>query len=182
MGTYFQISKPLAMVGLLVLVFYAGTLASVFTPKTKAAPGFVQPVEARLVERHTVEYIEQPVIIVKNTQRVEKISPVFRNYNDLNELNNWLEKVNLNTTSVYFQSAESEVDCDDYAINLQSLALSNGYILSFEIIDREEYNKLFEIKLPPGQNLHAINLAIINNKAYYIEPQTSEVVFAVYLD
>ncbi len=182
MGIYFQLSKPLAIIGLLVLVFYAGSLASFFTPKPKAAPGIIQPVEAILVERHTVEYIEQPVVIVKNTEQVEKISPVLRNYNDLNELDNWLEQVNLNTSTVYFQSTDFEVDCDDYALNLQRSALSDGYILSFEIIDREEYNKLFETKLPPGQNLHAINLAIINNRAYYIEPQTSEVVFAVYLD
>jgi hypothetical protein len=65
---------------------------------------------------------------------------------------------------------------------MQQKALSEGYIMSFEIIDGEEYNGLFSIPLPSEQVLHAINLAVIGNDVYYIEPQTGEVVHAAYLD
>jgi hypothetical protein len=54
--------------------------------------------------------------------------------------------------------------------------------MSLEVIERFEYNKLFETELLPGQSLHAINLAIIDNDVYYIEPQTDEVVFVAQLD
>ena len=65
---------------------------------------------------------------------------------------------------------------------MQHKALADGYIMSFEVIERTEYNKLFENELSPGQSLHAINLTIIDNNVYYIEPQTNEVVFVAQLD
>ena len=65
---------------------------------------------------------------------------------------------------------------------MQHKALTDGYIMSFEVIGRSEYNALFKNKLSRSQSLHAINLVIIGNDAYYIEPQTDEVVFVANLD
>ena len=120
--------------------------------------------------------------VVEYIERTQKIPAELRNFNDLEELEQWLVAVDTNTTTVYFQSPGVIIDCDDYALALQSKALTNGYIMSFEVISRNEYNAIFKSQLPSGQSLHAINLAIIGNSAYYIEPQTDEVTFAVYLD
>jgi len=139
-------------------------------------------VECQLIETHTVQYVEKLVTVVEYTERTQKIPAELRNFNDLKELEQWLVAVDTNTTTVYFQFPDAPVDCDDYALALQSKALMNGYILSFEIISRSEYKAVFESQLPSGQSLHAINLAIIGNGAYYIEPQTSEIGFAAHLD
>ncbi len=174
--------KTLTAVGVLVLAFYTGIYVSpvALVPQTTAA---IEPiVESRLVARHTVEYIDRPVTVVKNVEYVQKIPVELRDFNDLEELKQWLVAVEMNTSTVYFQSADAAIDCDDYALDLQRKALADGYIMSFEVIARSEYNPLFKSDLPPGQSLHAVNLAIIGNNVYYIEPQTDEIVFAVRLD
>ena len=139
-------------------------------------------VKGGLVERHTVQYVDTPVTVVEYIERTQKIPAELRNFNDLEELKQWLVAIDTNTTTVYFQSPGVIIDCDDYALALQSKALTNGYIMSFEVISRNEYNAIFKSQLPSGQSLHAINLAIIGNSAYYIEPQTGEIAFAVHLD
>lgn len=174
--------KTLMAVGVLTSVFWAGTYFSpvAFEPETATV---IEPrVESRLVERHTIQYVDRPVIVVKNIERVQRILTELRNFNDLEELKQWLVAMDTDRTTVYLQLPGAAVDCDDYALDLQHKALADGYIVSFEIIGRSEYNALFEIELPPSQSLHAINLAIIGNDAYYIEPQTDEIVFAARLD
>ncbi len=181
--------KALIALGVLALAFGAGAYLSpgtvALTPRTTAV---IEPsvkyrlVETQLVETHTVEYVEKPVTVVEYIERTQKISTELRNFNDLEELEQWLVAVDTNTTTVYFQLPDAPADCDDYALALQSKALTNGYIMSFEIISRSEYNAVFKSQLPSGQSLHAINLAIIGNSAYYIEPQTGEVALAVHLD
>lgn len=54
--------------------------------------------------------------------------------------------------------------------------------MSFQIIEPDKYNSLFESSQLPPDTLHAINLVLIGNTAYYIEPQTGETVLAAYLD
>ena len=61
-------------------------------------------------------------------------------------------------------------DCDDYAIQLQRRAAQSGYLISVTLVD------------DPQQGPHMINLAIIGNDIYYVEPQTDEVWFHSYLD
>jgi len=139
-------------------------------------------VKSQLIETHTVQYVEKPVTVVEYIERTQKVPVELHNFSDIEELEQWLVAVDTNTTTVYFQLPDAPVDCDDYALALQSKALTNGYILSFEIISRSEYKAVFKSQLPSGQSLHAINLAMIGNSAYYIEPQTGEVAFAVHLD
>jgi len=138
-------------------------------------------VESKLVARHTVEYIEKPVTTIKYIECVSSEPVELRNFYDLDELKLWLANSESMTT-VHLQSPDAAMDCDDYALALQQRALRDGFIMSFEIIDKDEYNALFGNPLPSGQSLHAINLVIIGNSAYYIEPQTNEIVFAVNLD
>lgn len=141
----------------------------------------IPTVEARLIETHTVEYIEETVVEKEYIDVVRHIPVQFRNFTDRTELEQWLEKRN-QSASIRFQQNDAVVDCDDFAIELQKEALTDGFIISFEIICCDEYNELFNTRLAEGQSLHAINLSIIGNDVYYIEPQTSEIVCAAYLD
>ena len=128
-----------------------------------------------------MEYIDRPVTEVKYVDRVKRVPTELGNFSDLEELKQWLEDTK-NVTTVRFQSTGTIVDCDDYALELQQKALLDGYPMSFQIIEPDKYNSLFESGELPPNTLHAINLVIIGNDAYYIEPQTREVVFAAYLD
>lgn len=139
-------------------------------------------VKCRLIETHTVQYVEEPVTVVEYVERTQKIPVELRDFSDIEELKQWLAEVDMNTTTIYFQSPGVTIDCDDYALDMQHKALTDGYIMSFEVIGGSEYNALFNTSLPTNQSLHAINLAMIGNSAYYIEPQTGEVAFAVHLD
>ena len=182
-GMALAFKTPIAL-GVLALAFCAGTylspVAVAFAPQTTAV---IEPsVKCQLIETHTVQYVEKPVTVVEYIKRTQKIPAELRNFNDLEELEQWLVAIDTNTTTVYFQLPDAPVDCDDHALALQSKALTNGYILSFEIISRSEYKAVFKSQLPSGQSLHAINLAMIGNSAYYIEPQTSEIGFAAHLD
>lgn len=178
----YMVLVTLSAVAVLNLFFSAGAFAgqATFEPQTTAV---IEPrVETRLVERHTVQYVDRPVTVVEYIERVKSVPVKLRNFSNLEELKQWLVAVDTYTTTIYFQSPDVTVDCDDYALEMQRKALADGHIMSFGIIGRSEYNALFQSELPPGQSLHAINLAIIGNSAYYIEPQTNEVVFVTYLD
>ena len=184
--------------GVVKTIIAVGLLASVFCIGVRFAPATYEPqtnvdtnanintdfsptVESRVIATHTVEYIEKPVIEVKYVERVTSIPIELRNFTDLEELKQWIEDRNKITT-VLFQSADTLVDCDDYAFELQQNALADGYVMSFQIIEPDKYNSLFESSQLPLNTLHAINLVIIGNNAYYIEPQTGEIVFAAQLD
>ncbi|MFC2072058.1 hypothetical protein ACFLUU_05000 [Chloroflexota bacterium] len=173
--------ETLVAVAILAIVFYTGTVVDQPTFETQTVIANEPEVEACIVERTTVQYVDRPVYTVEYIERVKKVSTELRNFSNLEELKQWLED-RKNVTTIRFQSPNTVVDCDDYALEMQHGALRDGYIVSFEIIGESEYNELFTILLPPSQSLHAINLAIIGNNAYYIEPQTDEVVFIAYLD
>ncbi len=183
-------AKTLLTIGVLPLVFCFGTYVGQatsepqITANTKANinTNISPTVESRVVETHTVQYVEKPVTVVEYVERVKRVPVELRNFSNLEELKQWLVEVGMNTTTIYFQSPNDTVDCDDYAIALQQKALADGYLIPLEITETSEYNGLFKNSELPPHSLHAINLVIIGNDAYYIEPQTGEVVFAAHLD
>ena len=138
-------------------------------------------VECRLVETNTVQYVEKSVTVVEYVERVKSVPVELRNFSELEELKQWLEDKK-NVATVRFQSPNGTVDCDDYALEMQQKALADGYLISLEVIGPSEYNGIFKNSELPPNTLHAINLVIIDNDAYYIEPQTGEVVFVAHLD
>lgn len=172
--------------GLLILAFGIGARFAQPEYRTdvdtgaKINTGLSPTVEGRVIATRTVEYVEKPVTEARYIDRVQLVPVELRNFTDLNEMELWLEGKE-DVTTVRFQS-DVLPDCDDYALELQWQALADGYLMSFQIIEPEQYNSLFQSgKLPPDA-LHAINLVIIGNSAYYIEPQTGEIVFAAHLD
>jgi len=90
-----------------------------------------------------------------------------RHFSSLDELESWLEEDNADTYD-YVQSGF--FDCDDFARTLQAHALADGYILSFHIVE-----------ITPTK-WHAVNLAVIGNEVYLIDPQTDSVTFYCTLD
>jgi len=182
-------AMTLITVGLLVLVFCIGTRFAQTTYESQTTVdtnaniniGNSLSVESRVIATHTVEYIEKPVTEVKYVERVQIVPVELHNFSNLEELKQWM-KGRKNVNTVRFQSADTLVDCDDYAFELQQKALADGYVMSFQIIEPDKYNSLFESSKLPPNTLHAINLVLIGNAAHYIEPQTGEIVFAAHLD
>ena len=178
-------AKTLIGIVALSLVFCIGahfgqTTPELQTPETTVAAR-LGGVEVRLVETTTVQYVDRPVTVTEYVERVKSVPVELRDFSELEELKQWLEDKK-NVTTVRFQSPNVTVDCDDYALEMQQKALADGYLISLEIIGPGEYNKLFKNSELPPNTLHAINLVIIGNDAYYIEPQTGEVVFVAHLD
>ena len=184
---YMVLAASFAVIALNML-FDSGAAFGQSTPEpqttttTQLNAGFQPAVECRVIETHTVQYVEKPVTIVEYIDRVERVPMELRNYNSLEELKQWLVEVNSNTTTIYFERPDVIADCDDFALTLQRKALADGYMMSLEIIEPSKYNSLFESGKMPPNTLHAINLAVIGNNAYYIEPQTGEIIFAAQLD
>ena len=171
--------KALVAVTILVLAFFTGVDVGRDTVEPQTILLTETKIQYQTVEKPTVQYVDKPV--VEYIERIKKVPVELRNFNDLDELKQWLDN-KMNVTTIRLRSSDNEVDCDDYAREMQNTALTDGYIVSFEVIERSEYNTLFKNKLQPSQSLHAINLAIIGNDVYYIEPQTGEIAFAVHLD
>lgn len=106
--------------------------------------------------RDIIQYVEKPVS--------------FKHFSSLDELTGWLETVRQSTTTVFFSAEGKDLnyDCDDYALDLQERAMEDGYWLDTQI----------EAGNPP----HMMNMAIIGNEIYYVEPQTGEVRLVYLID
>ncbi len=178
----YTVLTTLFVVAVLNIFFSIGVSVGQATIKPQTITVTEPVVKCQLIETHAVQYVEKPVTVVRFIERTQKVPVELRNFSDIGELKQWLVAVDMNTITTYFQPPGVTIDCDDYALDMQHKALTDGYILSFEIISRSEYKAVFKSQLPSGQSLHAINLAMIGNSAYYIEPQTGEVAFTVHLD
>jgi hypothetical protein len=135
----------------------------------------------RLIEKVVYEPVEK--VIVK---RVETPKPLIH-FQNIDELERWLG--NIGVIDIHFNVVDEKTgqhigkfDCEDYAVRLQTEALRDGYLMSFEVIHPMEYNALFKQKRIPNNDIHAINSVITGNELYYIEPQTHEIVFVACLD
>ena len=60
-------------------------------------------------------------------------------------------------------------DCDDYALDLQRLALGHGYIINIQRTSRDG-------------KVHMLNSVVINHNLYFIEPQGNSWWFDISLD
>jgi len=88
-------------------------------------------------------------------QKLEQAQP--RHFGSLEELETWLANDDTNQ----MQYSSNEFNCIDFALTLQERALADGYILSTEI-------------LPVAA--HWVNIAIIGDRIYVIEPQDDSVI------
>ena len=116
--------------------------------------------------RDVIHYVDRDVI---KEVMVEK--PIeWCEFTSLAELKTWLAEDNTDKYVYLFAGEDGvarqshEYDCDDYAIQLQRRAAESGFLMSVTIIEKK------------GRP-HMINLVLIGNDIYYIEPQTDEVWF-----
>jgi septal ring factor EnvC (AmiA/AmiB activator) len=90
------------------------------------------------------------------------------NFDSLAELLAWLDE---DETDSYTYIPDT-FDCDDFALTLYEHAREDGYIIHFQVYDLNG----------DGNPDHALNVAIIGNNVYRIEPQTDAVQFWCYVD
>ncbi len=192
-GRFTKALGLLFILAALALVFFAGGYLGQITFEPQVVVNHdvrtiyrdIERIEYRTVEKVIERVVYEPVerVIVK---RIERPRPL-RHFQNLEELEQWLG--NIGVIDVRFNVVDSETgqyikkfDCDDYAMRLQEKSLRDGYVMSFEVISPAEYNALFKQKRIPADDTHAINLVIIGNEIYYIEPQNHEIIFKANLD
>ncbi|MFC1969784.1 hypothetical protein ACFLVV_01025 [Chloroflexota bacterium] len=96
-------------------------------------------------------------------ERTKILTPrELRNFASIEELELFLAEDNTNE----HEYISSEFDCDDFALTLQHNALEKGYIMNCQT--------LF--------TAHVLNMVIIDNEIYYVEPMTDEIVFLTHAD
>ena len=159
--------------------FVAFYCLGIYIGRSTFEPAVITQTET-VIDYQTVEkivYVDKPV--VEYVEKIVERGKDSRSFSSLQELEQWLNEGEL-TISIRFK--QPDFDCDDFALQLQDRALKDGYKLDLELIRPREYNRLFEkAELGPNE-IHAINLALIGNEAYYIEPQNYEVVFVANID
>ena len=172
--------KALVAVTIAVSAFYIGTYVGEDAEEPKTLLVTETKIKYQTVEKPVIQYVDKREVTF--IDRVERVPVELRNFGNLEELKRWLVRASTNITTIYFEQPDVTIDCDDFALALQRKALEDGYMMSFQIIESSKYNSLFKSSKMPPDTLHAINLAIVGNNAYYIEPQTGEVAFVVHLD
>jgi hypothetical protein len=96
-------------------------------------------------------------------ERTEILAPrELRNFSSIEELKLFLAE---DKTDEH-EYISDEFDCDDFALMLQRHALEKGYIMNCQT--------LF--------TAHVLNMVIIDNEIYYIEPMTDEIIFLTHVD
>jgi len=128
--------------------------------------------------------VEVPVEVITEIIRIEYVDrEVYkgaRYFESLEELTSWLAQDDTDSHLILTANADGVCflngACEDYAMQLQLNALTDGFILSTEI---EKYKYLDCFTLPEAlpETDHIFNLAIIplENAYYWIEPQTDEI-------
>jgi len=162
----------------------AYTLVSTDPKKLNAEAPIVKEAQlAMRVIRNRCEYITETievpvrVEIIKAVpiEIVKKVPMKLREFNDVNELEKFLEESDADSVAYLKFDKDGTVDltlrdydCEDYAIALRDLAHEAGYLMSFQLVKN--------YRMPNGKFLtsHALNSVIIGNELYFIEPQTDE--------
>lgn len=126
--------------------------------------------------------VEVEKIVVKEIVIIEEA----RFFISLEELKSWLAKDDTDS-HIFIRGDEQGIVrfndcCEDFAMQLQERALSDGFLISTEL---EFGDKIpFTSLIFKPNDLHMFNTAIIpfENSVYWIEPSTDEVVFYCNLD
>ena len=187
--------KALFVLAVLALVFFAGGYVgqATFEPQVivETVEVFHEQTKPQVINEPVEEVTAREPQVINDTaevfhivatvgvfhKHVEKVPVKLRDFDSLEELKAWLRE-----QPILIRLDSKSADCENFALGLQQKALKDGYLMSFEAIWPAEYNELFkEHQLSPNR-IHAINLVIIGNNVYYIEPFTDEVVLAGYLD
>jgi len=145
---------------LILLLTYEVGKTELLTAKLRDS--IIKLEETKLALSHT----NFALIEAKDTlsqERTEILAPrELRNFSSVEELELFLAEDNTNE----HEYIRSDFDCDDFALMLQHNALEKGYIMNCQT--------LF--------TAHVLNMVIIDNEIYYIEPMTDEITFLTHAD
>jgi hypothetical protein len=187
---------------LLTATLAAGWILGATTqaPQIKAVTVEV-PAAPIIQEKVRIEKIEilTPVFIDRIRYIERDIGTAVRVYDQVyNDLEDWQSAAELKTfldaddtdSNVIIRSQSGgsinfEGQCEDFALQLRERAAAIGKNLEIIAIDSTELNKwrayFGNIIIAPG-TYHALNMAIIGNEIWYIEPQKDVCWQALYLD
>ena len=169
-----RVLRILFVVAILVVVFCAGGYLGQVTYEPRVIVEVETKTIYKVVEKEIVKVVYEPVEI--ETIVVKEIPLKLHDFESFEEMEEWLEE-----TPILIILGK-DMSCADFALLLQQRASEDGYLMSFEAIWPNEYNGLFKEMRISVNRIHAINLVIIGNNVYYIEPQTHETAIAGYLD
>ena len=97
----------------------------------------------------------------------------------------WLAQDDTDEHLIMIANEKGEINfegaCEDYALQLQERALTDGYKMSFLFVTKGSMWELFRTRIPRGQ-AHAMNLTVIGNYIYAIEPTNDKITHIGYLD
>ena len=136
-------------------------------------------------------FIEIPVYVEKVIE-VERIVEVafevvrtvlLTDWESPDELAKFLADDNTDKHFIFRSDSSGSVkfngQCEDFAMQLRDRAMAKGKYLSVEVIPPGEYAFQFGVW---GGSYHAMNMAIIGNEFWLIEPQTDRMWQAYFLD
>ena len=178
-----QKSKNKIVAALLIASLASGFCFSAWDiQEIKAAELTAATTQAEMQHQQVLEYhhrlietqarLDELRIIVEVEK---KVSRGFREFEDLAELTEWLEKNSLPIVLIAGKDGRidlinprstSQYDCDDYAEALQRKALEQGFLMSQQLLIK---GQIYGVKVSEYTEPHMGNLTVIGNDIYYIE-------------
>lgn len=114
-----------------------------------------------------IDYIDKDIDSIK----VINVTSIPQHFKSLDSLKEWLKQNHVDKMT-YVKETH---DCDDFAVELQQAALSDGYLMNI-VYDPDGYYR------NKNGEAHMLNSTIIGNYMYIIEPQNDKIVAYVGLD
>ena len=151
-----------------VLCYYAG-MNHPITPT--GVGGHILPIE-EVIREVPVEVIREVYVTVE-TEIIKEV-PVYeankwaREFESVGQFEDWYWEQGF---TLLMPSSTYEVDCDDYAYQVQRAAVQQGYMLSVALVEHGRFYSVKVTNIPGG---HMGNLVIINGIIYYVEPKPDE--------
>lgn len=162
------LEKLLLVIAILFVGFLGGSALANIPPEVIYEP---YPVEVEVIKvEYVPEYIIQKEYIIKEIPQriIREVPREIKEFESLQELKQFLKDDDTDEILILYPIRETgsviclRGVCDHYALNLQRRALEAGYLMSTQMIEKDNEE-------------HMINSATIGNEIYYIEPQTDEV-------
>ncbi len=159
--------RPLVPIVSVIIAVIVVVVSAIIIGTSKPETVVEKQIEYQIGYVDVIREVVKEVTVEKPTEQ--------REFSSKEELEEWLAEDD-DVETVFFFIADSgaemssdKYDCDDFALDLQSRASKDGFLMSITIIRKY------------GQH-HMINLVTIGNDVYYIEPQTDEISFYCNLD
>lgn len=173
---------------------YTGTPAvKAVTVEVPSPPIVQEKVRIEKIEVLTPVFIDRIRYIERDVGTAVRIyDPVYTSLEDwqsVEELQDFLDSDDTDSHVILRSQTGGDISftgqCEDFALQLRDRAAAIGKNLEVIAIDRTEFNKwksYFGDKSLKNGDYHALNMAIIGNEIWYVEPQQDVCWHTMYLD